>query len=273
MSCIRALSLVLLLAAIARGDSRNQVFSDFTTSLPLRPHQTLVLGIVGGWERWDNPEKIVGRIAVMVRDAHLPDVFVETVENHKIELADELLRRAFPDPSKANLVIYGQSLGGAAAVRLCERLKARGIQVRLLVVIDAVGKDSYTIPSNVRAAANLYQRDSHWPIKGADEIRAEDPAATRILFNTRFHYAYRFWDGKKIEKPADETGLRWRWMGGHLRMEYDPEVWARIRELILAELTSPPTTSSPDRFAWREEPEMPSPTRPLRGRPQSLPRK
>jgi hypothetical protein len=226
--------LVLVLSPYLRGDSRNQVFSDFTTPLPLDSGQTLVIGIVGGWERWDNPERITTRIAQMIRDARLPAVFVETVENHKIFLADELISRAFPNPLNANLVVYGQSLGGPAAIHLCERLKARGIAVKLLVVIDAVGKEHYTIPSNVTVAANLYQRSSWWPLLGAKEIRASNPSLTRILYNSQYHYSYRLWTGKKIEKPAGETGLRWHWMGGHLRMEYDPEVWSQVRSLILA---------------------------------------
>jgi hypothetical protein len=225
--------LALVLTASVRADSRNQVFSDFTTPLPLRPEQTLVLGIVGGWERWDNPERITTRIAFMIRDAHLPGVFVETVENHKIFLADELIRRAFPNPVSANLIVYGQSLGGPVAIQLCERLKARGIRVKLLVIIDGIGKKRYTIPSNVLAAANLYQRSSWWPLVGAKEIRAADPSVTRILGNSQYHYSFRRWAGKKIERPGFETGLRWQWMGGHLRMEYDPEVWDRVRSLIL----------------------------------------
>jgi len=233
--------LVVLCLAVLPGwnlqaDSRNQVFSDFTTPLPLKPQQTLVLGIVGGWERWDNPERITTRIARTIHDLQLPGVFVETVENHKIDLADELIHRAFPDPLNARLVVYGQSLGGAAAIRLCERLKTRGLVVRLLILIDAVGKPRYTIPSNVLAAANLYQRSSYWPIVGANQIRAADPARTRILCNSEYHYSYRWWSGKKIEQPADETWLRWNWMGGHLRMEYDPEVWGRVRDLMVAEL-------------------------------------
>jgi thioesterase domain-containing protein len=115
----------------------------------------------------------------MIRDLQLPGVFVETVENHKIYLADQLICRAFPNGSQASIVIYGQSLGGPAAIHLCERLKARGITVRLLVVIDAVGSQRYTV---------------------------------------------------------NETALRWHWMGGHVRMEYDPEVWGRVRDLIAAEL-------------------------------------
>ena len=173
---------------------------------------------------------------IMVRALKLPDVFVETVENHKIDLADDLIHRAFPDPSNANLVVYGHSLGGPAAIQLCERLKVRGFVVKLLVLVDAVGAPRYTIPSNVLAAANLYQRSSYWPIVGAEQIRAADPSRTRIICNSQYRYSYRWWSGKKIERPAHETSLRWNWMGGHLRMEYDPEVWARVRDLIAAEL-------------------------------------
>jgi pimeloyl-ACP methyl ester carboxylesterase len=230
--------LILLLEASSLGDSRNQVFSDFTTPLPLGPQQTLVLGIVGGWERWDNLDRITTRIALMIRNADRPGLFVETVENHKIDLADELIRRAFPDPSNASMVVFGQSLGGPAAIRLCERLKERGIVVRLLVVIDAVGEGRLTIPSNVLAVANLYQRNSYWPIVGAKQLRAEDPSRTRIPCNAQYRYSYRLWSGKKIEKPPYETSLRWDWMGGHLRMEYDPEVWDLVRDMILAELRS-----------------------------------
>jgi hypothetical protein len=40
----------------------------------------------------------------------------------------------------------------------------------------------------------------------------------------------------RFEKPVNETSLRWHWMGGPVRMEYDPEVWGRVRDLIAAEL-------------------------------------
>ena len=85
----------LVLAASAFADSRNQVFSDFTTPLPLRPGEILVLGIVGGWERWDAPQRAVRRTALELRDMRLPGVCVETVENHKLELARELVTKAF----------------------------------------------------------------------------------------------------------------------------------------------------------------------------------
>ena len=228
------------LIALAWVDSRNQTFDDFTLPLPLKPDETLVLGIVGGWDRWDNPQRITRRIALEIRDARLPGVFVETVENHKVQYADDLIRLAFPNPSTARLIVYGQSLGGREVVRLCRRLNERHVPVELAVVIDAVGSEDYTIPPNVRAAANLFQRDSYWPIVGAREIRAADPERTKILGNWQYHYDYRLWKGKSIEKPEFEEDLRWHWMGGHLRMEYDPEVWARVRTLIIDSIAKAP---------------------------------
>ncbi len=43
------LLLLFLLAVGAWADSKYQMFSDFTTPLPLHAGGTLVLGIVGGW--------------------------------------------------------------------------------------------------------------------------------------------------------------------------------------------------------------------------------
>src|SRR4051794_19162407 len=114
----------LLLAMPAFADSINQVFSDFTMPLPVKPGETLVLGIVGGWERWDAPQRSVRRTALEIRDMRIPGVWVETLENHKLYLARELVQKAFDfnksgeldssEKAAARLLIYGQSLGGRA---------------------------------------------------------------------------------------------------------------------------------------------------------------
>ncbi len=87
---------VLISAIPARASSKNQEFSDFTTPLPLTPGDTLILGIVGGWERWDAPQRGVRKTALELRDLRMPRVYVETVENHKLELARQLVDRAWP---------------------------------------------------------------------------------------------------------------------------------------------------------------------------------
>ena len=230
-----------MLAGTAFADSKNQVFSDFTTPLPLVPGNTLVLGIVGGWERWDAPQRAIRRTALELRELKLPGVWIETVENHKLELAQQLIERAFdfdksgqldpPEISAARIVIYGQSLGGRAALRLCRWLSERNIAVRLAVIIDSYGRDPYTVPPNVAEAANLYQRD-FGPVRGAPEIVAVDPTKTRILGNWRYTYSDR-----DIPMPGEPAIRRW-FMRAHLQMEYDPEPWARVRSLILAALSS-----------------------------------
>lgn len=228
----RILFLSTLAAGLLVADSKNQVFGDFTTPLPLAGGSTLVVGVVGGWERWDAEQRIIRRIALRLRERKLPGVWVETVENHKLGLGEELIRKAFPNPADARLVVYGQSLGGPAAVQLARRLHEGGYGVRRLVVIDCVGDGGEVIPPNVGSALNLYQRDSWWPVVGAKRIRAEDPARTEILGNEQFRYR-----GKRIEMPG-EPWIRRTFMRGHLKMEYDPAVWQLVEER-LAEAIEP----------------------------------
>jgi hypothetical protein len=228
---------LLLLVSRAFADSKNQVFSDFTTPLPVRPGEILVIGIVGGWERWDAPQRAIRRTALELRALHLPGVWVETVENHKIELAQELVEKAFDfnksgrldtdEKAAAQIVLYGQSLGGRATLRLCRWLKDQGVRVRLAVIIDSYGRDPYTVPPNVAVAANFYQRD-FGPVRGAPKIAAVDPQRTRILGNWRYQYG-----GRDVAMPGEPFIRRW-FMGSHLKMEYDPAPWIRVRDLIVS---------------------------------------
>ena len=219
------------------ADSKNQVFSDFTLALPLKPGDTLILGIVGGWERWDAPQRAVRRTALELRSMAIPGVWVETVENHKLYLAEQLVQQAFDfdrsgqldegERDAARLVVYGQSLGGRATLRLCRWLDERGIKVRLAVIVDSYGRDPYTVPPNVALAANFYQRDLG-VVKGAPKISPEDPQRSHILGNWRYRYR-----GHKVAMPGEPWIRRW-FMGSHLKMEYDAEPWQRVLELLTA---------------------------------------
>ncbi len=222
---------------LARGDSRRQEFSDFTTPLPVERGDRLVIGIVGGWERWDNPVRAVRRTAISIKRKRLPGVHVETVENHSLELAEELVQRAFDfnrdgklepeEAAQASVIIYGQSLGGRASLRLARKLHEWGVPVPLLITVDSFGRDSYEAPPNVRRAANYYQRD-HLYIKGAPELRAADPARTEILFNRKLSFKGRG------EVEADEhSWLQRFFLDEHARVEYLPEVWEEIEKLIV----------------------------------------
>jgi len=238
---MRGLALILAAAALslaaARADSRKQEFSDFTTPLPVERGDRLVIGFVGGWERWDNPVRAVRRTAIAIKRKRLPGVHVETVENHSPELAEELVQKAFDfnrngklEPEEAAqgaVIIYGQSLGGRAALRLARKLNEWGVAVPLLITVDSFGRDSYEAPPNVRRAANYYQRD-HLYIKGAPELRAADPAKTQILFNRKVSFK------KRGEVEADEHGWLQRFfLDEHARIEYVPELWEEVERMIV----------------------------------------
>jgi hypothetical protein len=194
---------------------------------------------VGGWERWDNPARCIRRAAIHIKDRKLAGVHVETVENHKLQLAEELIRRAFdfnsdgtlaPDEAgQARLVLFGQSLGGRAVLYLSRTLKKSGVPVEFAFVIDAYGKDSYSVPSNVRAAANVFQRD-HIVVKGASLLHPADPSKTKIILNRRVSYK-----GRDIDLGDEPKKHRW-FMGGHIQLEYDMPLWAEIEEMLVSAL-------------------------------------
>lgn len=231
--------LICVACVAAQADSRNQTFDDFATPLPVKPGETLVLGIVGGWERWDNPGRCIRRTAIAIKRRELKGVWVESVENHKLDLAERLIREAFDfnrdgklgeeEAKQARLVLFGQSLGGRAVLRLARSLHTWGVPVRLVVVVDGYGKDSYTVPPNVRAAANWFQRN-HLFINGAPELRAEDPSRTRILFNRRLSYK-----GREREFQIDEQSrMQTLFMGEHLVMEFDMPLWREVEEMVIS---------------------------------------
>lgn len=239
------ISLALLSGLIilaANGDLRaGQKYSDFTTVTPIKEGEWLVIGFPGGRERWNNPEQIVVRIANRLREKRLPGVHIETVENARRKLAIELVCNALDrnrngqldaeERSSARVILYGQSMGGAAVVKAARELDGLGVPVQLTLQIDSVGRGDAKVPPNVLRAANLYQTNGLL-IRGEKEITAEDPARTQILGNFRYDYQQR-----KIELPRT-AHVKWYkrlFWTAHTQMEFDPEVWSKTEELILAE--------------------------------------
>jgi pimeloyl-ACP methyl ester carboxylesterase len=223
---MRVAAALLLLTFTAWPASCRQSFKDFTTPLPLPEGSTLVIGFLGGFERWDDPHRGVRKTALRLREMHLPGLFVETVENHRRSLATNLIHRALGLNRNVRIILYGQSWGGWAVVKLARELNREGIPVLLTVQVDSVGIDDGMIPPNVKAAANLYQRD-FLPVRGASTIRAADPARTEILGNFQYHYEPGF-----VLSP-DQSVARMIFMGAHSKMEIDPAVWAQVQRLIL----------------------------------------
>lgn len=233
---------VIFVALGLDGDLRaNQKYSDLTTLTPVAEGDWLIIGFPGGREKWTNHEQIVVRLADRLRAQRLPATHIEVIENKHRKLAIELVRRALDrnrngilepeERASARIILYGQSMGGAAVVKAARELDALGVPVRLTLQIDSVGVGDARIPPNVRRAANLYQPNGAL-IRGEKEIRAEDPARTEILGNFAYDYSQR-----KIELPRN-SHVQWYkrmfWLA-HTQMEFDPDVWEKAEALILAE--------------------------------------
>jgi hypothetical protein len=220
--------------------SRGQRYEDFVTRTPLDEKHFLVLGFMGGRDSWKTRNRLQA-LAMKFRAMKHPLLQVETVENRKRGLAIELIRRALDrngngrletgERASARLILYGQSFGGAAVVKLARQLNKLQLPVLLTVQIDSVGRGDARIPPNVARAANLFQRNGVL-ISGEAPIVAEDPLRTTIVGNFEFDYR---------QKEIDISAVRWHkkvFREAHTKMEHDPEVWEKVEELIVREISA-----------------------------------
>jgi hypothetical protein len=238
------LLILLVVSPAARGAARlllmPQQLSDFMVKTPLGEGETLIIGFLGGWEKWNDSGRGVRKFALRLRGMNLPGVHVETVENRRRDVALELVKRALDsnqdgslsaeEAGRARIILYGQSFGGAAVNKFSRQLEALGVPVLLSVQIDSVGVGDGEVPANVRRAVNFYQKNDHFLIRGEDDFRARDPRKTEIIGN--FRYDYR-------DKKVDLSTARWYqklFRNAHVKMEHDPELWAQIEALVLEEL-------------------------------------
>ena len=222
--------------------SQGQRLHDFTVAAPLPERHALILGFMGGRDSWDDEKKGVRKLALKLRSLNLEGVHVETVENKKRSLAVQLIRDCLdrnrdgrlsePERRNARLILYGQSFGGAAVVKLARQLEKIGVPVLLTVQVDSVGRGDAEIPANVRRAANLFQRDGLF-IRGESRIRAQDPVQTEIIGNFEFDYS-----DKRID-ISEVSWFRRLFRTAHTKMDLDPEVWAQVERLILDEAGLP----------------------------------
>jgi hypothetical protein len=235
-------SFFALLQALLTGClfSRGQRYEDFETRTPLAEKHFLVLGFMGGRDSWKAKNHLQG-LAMKFRSMRHPLLHVETVENRKRAFAIELIKKALDrdgngllqakERASARVILYGQSFGGAAVVKLARQLNELQVPVLLTVQIDSVGRGDARIPPNVTRAASLFQRNGIL-ISGEAPIVAEDPLRTTILGNFEFDYR---------QKEIDISEVPWYkkvFREAHTKMEHDPEVWQKVEDLILAEIRS-----------------------------------
>jgi hypothetical protein len=240
---------------------RGKQHNNFSTPTPLGKDQTLVLGFLGGIERWDDESRGVRQVAIKLEAMNLPRVHVETFENRERDLAIKFIQNALDynqnglledwERESSRLILYGHSLGGAAVVKVANDLKKMGVPVLLTVQIDSVGLlyDDHIIPSNVKHAANLFQNDG-WILHGEDKIEPERPDRTRVIANIKFDYQ---------DKNVDMSNSSWErrlFSIPHIKMEADPEVWATVEKMILSEVAE----SSTQIFAGDMSSDSPSPS-------------
>ena len=230
----------LLARAIPILARPQQTFTTFSTPTPLSEGGVLVIGFMGGWERWDDAHRGVRKFALRLKAKNLPGVYVETVENHRRELAVELVRKAFDrnrdgvlDESErrsARVILFGQSFGGAAVNKCSRELEALGVPVLLSVQVDSVGRGDGLVPANVRRAVNFYQKNDPFFVRGEDDFRAANPEKTEILGNFRWNYS-----GKNVDL-SDGHWYHKIFRNAHVKMEQDPELWDAVEPYILREI-------------------------------------
>jgi len=227
-----ALLCAMMLCGRAAGAQR---LSQLASPLPLPRGSTLVIGFLGGYDRWDDEHRSVRQLVLKLREK--PGVYAESISNHRRSLALKLIREALDtnrdgqlDPEEragVRVVLFGQSWGGAAAIATARDLQNAGIPVLLTVQVDSVGIHDDIIPFNVSAAVNFSQHDPLTAIHGRKMIHAADPARTAILGNFESSYVARTVDESNASKARQVFG------GSHTKMEQDPLVWNRVEHYIV----------------------------------------
>lgn len=229
---IRRLMLIGALLMPATPASAQRL-GDLSVPAPLLPGEVLVLGFLGGFERWDDSHRGVRQLVLRLRQT--PGLHAESLANRRANVADKVILRAFDrdrngkldasERSSARVILVGQSLGGSAAVHLAKRLKKKRVPVLLTVQVDSFGLHDSVIPPNVRAAVNFYQHEL-LSLQGQSRIRAADPAQTRVLGNFQMRYPLL------MPYPAPESWQRRVFGGAHAKMEADPFLWAQVEMLV-----------------------------------------
>lgn len=224
------------LAAIllAIGSLSAQTLRDLPGSGSMGPDDAIVIGLLGGFERWNDGNRGVRKLVLKLRET--PGVHAESLANRNRRIALKYILRALDtnhnrkldmqEKKHATIVLFGQSLGGAEVVALARDLKNRGIPVRLTVQIDSFGLRDSVIPPNVQAAANFYQREL-LTFRGQDQIRPADPSKTKVVANVQFHYPPFL---PSHSRP--ESWARRKFGGAHAKLEADPILWTQIEMLI-----------------------------------------
>jgi hypothetical protein len=233
---------VLLLAVSLLLVSGEASAKPQATSAGVSSAEPVVVGFVGGFVRHDDRVHTEVQLIERLREGYASSVYVQMFENHRGKEAHQaILRRLHAnrdgalspeEKQNARIIIFGHSWGASETVELARQLEKDDIPVILTIQVDSVsklGQNDAVIPANVLQAVNFYQLDGM--LHGQSQIRAANPAHTRILGNFRSGYKakpfscgqYPWWD-RLIMKP-------------HIQIECDPSVWNQVESLIRSNLS------------------------------------
>ena len=202
---------------------------------------TIVVGFVGGFVRHDDEAHREVQLANQLRKDFPDGVTVEMFANHVGQArarihslldADKSGELSVEEKGRARIVMYGHSWGASEVVNTARALEKDGIPVLLTVQVDSVrkpGENDGLIPANVAEAINFFQLDGL--LHGRREILASDPARTKILGN--FQSSYKT---NRINCDSYPWYAR-LFMGPHIQIEADPQVWDRVESLIRSRIT------------------------------------
>jgi hypothetical protein len=235
---LRVLLLVVsLLLVSGEASSKPQA-----TSAGVSSAGPVVVGFVGGFVRHDDRVHTEVQLIERLREGYASSVYIQMFENHRgKEAYQAILRRLHAnregalspeEKQNARIIIFGHSWGASETIELARQLEKDDIPVILTIQVDSVsklGQNDAVIPANVLQAVNFYQLDGM--LHGQSEIRAANPARTRILGNFRSGYKtkpfscgqYPWWD-RLVMKP-------------HIQIECDPAVWNQVESLIRSNLS------------------------------------
>ena len=200
-----------------------------------------MVGFVGGFVGHDNAVHSPVQLASHIRNKYHSGVYVGVFENRRREQAHRQIlqlldinhdgRLSDEEKKHAQIIIYGMSWGGSETVALARELDGEKIPVLLTIQVDSVskiGQSDEVIPANVAEAVNFFQSDGL--LHGRSDIRAADPARTRILGNFRSEYGLR---------PIQCENYPWYdrvFAKQHTEIECDPAVWNQVEWLIRSKL-------------------------------------
>jgi hypothetical protein len=239
-SSLRMLAFLFCLTLVS-CEVRSNANSTGSASSAVTP-SVIVIGFVGGYVRHDDRVHTEVQLVKRLREEYSPSLFVQTFENHRGREAHQQVLKLLDadhdgtlsadEKQNARIIIFGHSWGASETVELARQLERDGIPVVLTIQVDSVskrGEDDSLIPANVSQAINFYQLDGL--LHGKSQIRAADPAHTRILGNFRSEYK---------TKPLSCGQYPWydrTFMKSHIQIECDPEVWNHVESLIRSNLS------------------------------------